>query len=193
MTNSTESLIAQCLTNNSFAQQRLYHKYAPKMFGICMRFAKNEVEAEDILQEGFIKVFNNLKSFRNEGKLEAWIRRIMVNTAINFYKRKTPSFPEVDFDRLEPIHTSQESILDQLSHEELLSLVQKLPKGYRLVFNLYVIEGYSHKEIGEMLNVSINTSKSQLSRAKDLLRYRLKRKEKISDYKSNYLQEKIVC
>lgn len=189
---STENLIAQCLKCDATAQYELYQKYSPKMFGVCLRFAKCREEAEDILQEGFIKVFRNLKTFRNEGKLEAWIRRIMVNTAINFYKRKYPAFPDIDFDRLHPKHHSDEDITTIMSHKEILETVQKLPKGYRMVFNLYVIEGYTHKEIGNMLNISINTSKSQLSRAKDLLKLKIARKERNDIIQSNFLPQILV-
>lgn len=190
--NTTENLIALCLEKNSGAQQELYHKYSPRMFGVCLRFARCREEAEDILQEGFIKVFNHLKTFRNEGKLEAWIRRIMVNTAINFYKRKFPSFPDIDFDRLQHQQQTSEEVIARLSHEELLATVQRLPKGYRMVFNLYVIEGYTHREIGEMLRISVNTSKSQLSRAKDLLKTKIAKKENNYNYESNFLPQIVV-
>jgi RNA polymerase sigma-70 factor (ECF subfamily) len=189
---STENLIAQCLKCDTTAQYELYQKYSPKMFGVCLRFAKCREEAEDILQEGFIKVFRNLKTFRNEGKLEAWIRRIMVNTAINFYKRKYPAFPDIDFDRLQHKHHSHEDITAIMSHKEILETVQKLPKGYRMVFNLYVIEGYTHKEIGNMLNISVNTSKSQLSRAKDLLKIKIAKKERNDIMQSNFLPQMVV-
>jgi len=189
---STENLIAQCLKCDTTAQFDLYQKYSPKMFGVCLRFAKCREEAEDILQEGFIKVFRNLKTFRNEGKLEAWIRRIMVNTAINFYKRKYPVFPDIDFDRLQLKHHANEDITAVMSHKEILETVQKLPKGYRMVFNLYVIEGYAHKEIGNMLNISVNTSKSQLSRAKDLLKIKIAKKERNEIIQSNFLPQMVV-
>ncbi len=189
---STENLIAQCLKCDTTAQYELYQKYSPKMFGVCLRFAKCREEAEDILQEGFIKVFRNLKTFRNEGKLEAWIRRIMVNTAINFYKRKYPAFPDIDFDRLQLKHHSHDDITAIMSHKEILETVQKLPKGYRMVFNLYVIEGYTHKEIGNMLNISVNTSKSQLSRAKDLLKIKIAKKERNEIIQSNFLPQMVV-
>lgn len=189
---STENLIEKCLKCDVTAQYELYQKYSPKMFGVCLRFAKCREEAEDILQEGFIKVFKNLKTFRNEGKLEAWIRRIMVNTAINFYKRKYPDFPDIDFDRLQLKYHAHEDITAEMSHKEILETVQKLPKGYRMVFNLYVIEGYTHKEIGKMLNISVNTSKSQLSRAKDLLKIKITKKEKNQIGQSNFLPQLAV-
>jgi RNA polymerase sigma-70 factor (ECF subfamily) len=148
------------------------------MFGICLRYAKNQMEAEDVLQEGFIKVFRYLKDYRNDGSLEGWIRRTMVNTAINFYKKRIKYQKDLSLDQTEPINTDEESAIDKLSAKELLELIRQLPDGYRMVFNLNVIEGYTHKEIGEMLNISENTSKSQLSRARNVLQEKLKTKVK---------------
>ena len=173
-----EDFIGRCLDNDSKAQGELYKQFAPKMFGICLRYAKNQMEAEDVLQEGFIKVFRYLKNYRNEGSLEGWIRRTMVNTAINFYKKKIKYQKDVSLDQTEPINTEEESAIDKLSAKELLDLIRALPDGYRMVFNLNVIEGYTHKEIGEMLKISENTSKSQLSRARGVLQDKLKKRIK---------------
>ena len=173
-----EDFIERCLNNDSKSQGELYRKFAPKMFGICLRYAKNQMEAEDVLQEGFIKVFRYLKDYRNEGSLEGWIRRTMVNTAINFYKKKVKYQKDVSLDQTEPINNEEESAIDKLSAKELLELIHGLPDGYRMVFNLNVIEGYTHKEIGGMLNISENTSKSQLSRARGVLQEKLKWKVK---------------
>lgn len=139
------------------------------MFGVCLRYSKNRMEAEDILQEGFIKVFNNLSQYRNQGSLEGWVRRTMVNTAINHYKRFSKHFNELDIDDLEIGPVTSETALDSISAKELLALIQELPKGYRVVFNLNILEGYTHKQIAEILDISENTSKSQLSRARSLL------------------------
>lgn len=173
-----DNFIERCLDNDSKAQGELYKHYAPKMFGICLRYAKNQMEAEDVLQEGFIKVFRYLKDYRSEGSLEGWIRRTMVNTAINFYKKKTKYQKEISLDQTEPISNEEESAIDKLSAKELLEVIRELPDGYRMVFNLNVIEGYTHKEIGEMLKISENTSKSQLSRARGVLQDKLKNKLK---------------
>lgn len=148
------------------------------MYGICLRFARNQMEAEDVMQEGFIKVFRYLKDYRNDGSLEGWIRRTMVNTAINFYKKKIKYQKDVSLDQGEPISVEEESAIDRLSTQELLEMIRELPDGYRMVFNLNVIEGYTHKEIGDMLNISENTSKSQLSRARGVLQEKLKKKVK---------------
>ncbi len=173
-----DNFIERCLNNDSKAQGELYKHFAPKMFGICLRYAKNQMEAEDVLQEGFIKVFRYLKDYRSEGSLEGWIRRTMVNTAINFYKQKTKYQKEISLDQTEPISYEEESAIDKLSAKELLDVIRELPDGYRMVFNLNVIEGYTHKEIGGMLNISENTSKSQLSRARGVLQNKLKNKLK---------------
>ncbi len=162
--------------------EMLYQKYSSKMYGICLRFAGNTMEADDILQEGFIKVFTKLKYFRNEGSLEGWVRRIFVNTAINYYRKKSRYAFNED---LEDVHfntaRTESGYSDLLSKEELVSLIQSLPNGYRTVFNLNVVEGYTHKEIGEMLGISDNTSKSQLTRAKTILKKKvlLLMKEKV--------------
>lgn len=131
------------------------------------------MEAEDILQEGFIKVFLNLKKYRHEGSLEGWIRRTMVNTAINHYKKNLKAMKERDIDELEILDKNVNDVIDQMSAQEILGYVQDLPPGYRMVFNLNVIEGYTHKKIGEMLNISENTSKSQLFRAKNVLQRKI--------------------
>ena len=171
---SEEELIDQCLQNNSRAQESFYRRFAPKMYGVCLRFAKNKMEADDILQEGFIKVYSNLKSFRNEGSLEGWIRRTIVNTAINFYKKNAKYLKDIEIEKAEIMLSMNEGALDKLSVKELLSLIKKLPSGYRMVFNLNVMEGYTHKEISQLLDISENTSKSQLSRARQTLQRKLK-------------------
>ena len=131
------------------------------------------MEAEDILQEGFIKVFLNLKNYRHEGSLEGWIRRTMINTAINQYKKNIRAMKELDIQEMEIRDEKVEDVLDQMAAQEIIGYVQDLPPGYRIVFNLNVIEGYTHKKIGEMLNISENTSKSQLFRAKNALKRKI--------------------
>jgi len=168
-----KQLLAKCLEKNRKAQNELYMKYAPKLFGTCLRYSKNNTDAEDILQEGFIKIFKYLKDFRNEGHFEGWMRKIMVTTALNFYKRKSLLNKEVDPDFVNAPSMSVPDVISLLSREELLSMIQELPDGYRMVFNLNTIEGYSHKEIGEIMNISVNTSKSQLSRARNSLQKKI--------------------
>jgi len=166
---SEEDLIDQCINNNARAHEALYRRFAPKMYGVCLRFAKNKMEADDILQEGFIKVYLNLKTFRKEGSLEGWVRRTIVNTAINYYKKNAKYLKDTEIEQAEILFNNVDGAVDALSVEELLSLVRELPTGYRMVFNLNVIEGYTHKEISKLLEISENTSKSQLSRARQTL------------------------
>jgi RNA polymerase sigma-70 factor (ECF subfamily) len=138
-----------------------------------MRYARNTLEADDILQEGFIKVFNFLKDYRYQGSLEGWIRRIVVNTAINYYRSRLHEWEEVNIEKAGSSPKLETAEVDNLSRDELLALIQQLPEGYRLVFNLYVIEGYNHQEIGKLLDISENTSKSQLSRARASLQEKI--------------------
>jgi len=160
-------------------QEELYRRFSPRMYGVCMRYAGNAEEAEDILQEGFIKVFKKLGSFRSEGSFEGWVRRIFVNTAIEHFRRKTYQ-QSITEQHENTIEGKSLSVLDNLGEKDILKLVQDLSPGYRTVFNLYVVEGYTHKEIGDMLGISEGTSKSQLSRAKVLLQEMVK----------NYLEER---
>jgi RNA polymerase sigma-70 factor (ECF subfamily) len=173
-------LINQCLKGNPKAQESLYRQYSPRMYGVCLRYSRSTLEADDILQEAFIKIFKHLENFNFQGSFEGWIRRIVINTAINYYKSKIHEWDEISIDRAESNIELKSKDIDTLSHDELLGIIQELPEGYRMVFNLYVIEGYNHQEIGKMLNISESTSKSQLSRARSVLQ------EKIKQRKLNY-------
>jgi RNA polymerase sigma factor (sigma-70 family) len=175
---SDKELIERCLKNDSRAQEFLYKRFSRRMYGVCLRFARNTMEADDILQEGFIKVFSFLKDFRHDGSLEGWVRRTIVNTAINYYNSKQKEWSETSIDMAESHLSVSEDILEKISTADLLNLIHELPEGYRLVFNLYIIEGYNHKEIAEMLNISENTSKSQLSRARMALQQKLAQRKK---------------
>lgn len=175
---SERQLIEGCLKKDPKAQEALYRHYSAKMYGISLRYAKNPMEAEDIMQEGFVKVFTHLNDYRFEGSFEGWIRRTFVNTAINYYKRKSRELVEISLENIEIVGANDESVLEKLSAEELLDLIHQLPTGYRLVFNLYVIEGYSHKEISATMNISENTSKSQLSRARSALQKMIRERNK---------------
>jgi len=149
-------------------QRELYQRFAPKMYGVCLRYAGNAEEAEDILQEGFIKVFNKIGSFRSEGSFEGWIRRIFVNTAIEHFRKKIYLQPITEHEEA-TVEGKYLNILDTLAEKDIIRLVQQLSPGYRTVFNMYVVEGYTHKQISEILGISEGTSKSQLSRAKLIL------------------------
>ncbi len=170
-----KQLVKNSLKEDELAFEELYKQFAPGMFGVCLRYARNRMDAEDILQDGFIKVFNNLKSFHNLGSIEGWLRRIIINTAINYYKKPDTHYHnDVDTDTMEDNEVYNEDIISDITTKELLSFIQDLPEGYRMVFNLYAIEGYKHKEIGEMLNISENTSKSQFAMAKKVLQEKIK-------------------
>jgi RNA polymerase sigma-70 factor (ECF subfamily) len=169
---SEQELIKGCAEGNRAVQKALYDGYCRKMMAICMRYARSSEEAEDILQEGFVKVFLNLKKFRSESRLDTWMTRIMINTALNQNRQKLYLVPMVDVTELE-LQEAEEINLARFHFSELIGLVQSLPDGCRIVFNLFAIEGYGHKEIAAMLSISEGTSKSQYNRAKSLLRTKL--------------------
>lgn len=173
-------LIKRCIDNDPVAQKDLYDLYAPKMWMVCMRFGKNQMMAKDLMQEGFIRIFTQLDKYNGQGSFEAWMRRVIVNTSINYYKKNLQRQKyEVDADEAYDLKQSEASALDKISSEELLKLLEKLPDGYRMVFNLYAIEGYSHKEIADMMGITESTSKSQLSRARSFMQDLLKKHYKI--------------
>ena len=173
-------LIKQCIDGNSTSQELLYRRFASKMLGVCMRYSNSRMEAEDILQEGFIKIFNNLSKFQFSGSLEGWIRRIMVNTALSYYKANIKYIQSIEYDSACCEEISKSDILDSINTEELLKLIQTMPEGYKMVFNMFAIEGYSHKEISDLMGISENTSKSQLSRARVYLQERIKKLMSVS-------------
>ena len=167
-------LIDGCLRGRQLAQKLLYDKYAGKMMAVCLRYAQTTFEAEDVLQEGFLTVFRTLGSFRRECPLEFWIRRIMINAALRQHRRNASLVAVSDGDYPETL-SSEEFTLSNFNFTELLAIVQELAPRYRMVFNLYAIEGYTHKEIGELLTISEGTSKSQYSRARVILQTKLER------------------
>jgi RNA polymerase sigma factor (sigma-70 family) len=162
-------------------QEELYRRFSPRMYAVCLRYAGNSEEAQDILQEGFIKIFKKLDTFRSEGSFEGWIRRIFVNTAIEHFRRKKYLQPVTEKEE-STLEGNYLSVLDSLAERDILDLVQQLSPGYRTVFNMYVVEGYTHKEIGDIMGISEGTSKSQLSRAKVILQEMVK---KFLEEKSN--------
>lgn len=165
---SETDLIQGCLQDDRRMQEELYNRFSGKMYAVCLRYAGNSQEAEDILQEGFIKIFRKLSSFRGDGSFEGWIRRIFVNTAIEHFRRKKYLQPVTEKEE-NMLEGDQISVLDGLAERDIINLIQDLSPGYRTVFNMYVVEGYTHKEIGDILGISEGTSKSQLSRAKIIL------------------------
>jgi RNA polymerase sigma factor (sigma-70 family) len=163
-------LVERCLRLEPKAQRAFYDYYKGRLMGLCRRYVSNPSEADDIFQEAFIKVFNQLHTLKNIDVLNAWIKRIVINTALNYIKANVKFKNNENTEGVEIADTADWDILSQITTEALLKIIQELPNGYRLVFNLYVIDGYSHAEIADMLNITESTSKSQLSRAKNYLK-----------------------
>jgi len=159
-----------CLKGDRKAQKALFDKFAPLMLAVCRRYVRRMEEAEEVLSNGFIKVFDKLKDFEDKGSFEGWIRRIMVNEALNHLRRGQSMFIEVEISEFD---SEEVMFSDQLDAQHLMMLIDQLPIGYRTVFNLYAIEGYKHDEIAEMLGISSNTSKSQLSKARKMLQQKV--------------------
>jgi len=178
MQQKEEEIIKGCIDGNRIYQKQLYERFASKMLGICMRYAKDKAEAEDMMQEGFIKVFRSIQNFRNDGSFEGWVRRIMVYNAINMFKLRKRKFRE-SLDSEGADGTVENNVIEMISAKEIISLIQQMPEGYRVVFNLFAIEGYTHREIGEMLEISEGTSKSQYSRARQFMKAVLAKHYKI--------------
>lgn len=177
-----DELIAKCKKENPQAQASLYEKYNKKMFAICLRYIKTQDEAEDTMINAFMKAFTNIKQFESKGSFEGWLRRIMVNESLTYLRRNKNMYLEVEIEKAD-YEPDYSSLANHLETEDLMKLIGNLPVGYRTVFNLYAIEGYSHKEIAEQLGVNINTSKSQLSRARALLQSQLTESERLLNQK----------
>ena len=172
-----ELMLAGCLKNNATSEEALYSRYSPRMLGVCYRFAKNREDAEDMLQEGFIKVFTQMHQYRNEGALEGWIRRIMVHTCINILKKNKKFAESVDIIHANSVHVKEDMIPSIMQAKQVVECIRMLPLGYRTVLNLYAIEGFSHKEISNLLDIEESTSRSQYTRAKAMLEEILVRKK----------------
>ena len=176
-----DKIVEKCKKNNSEAQKQLYNIYAPILYGICIRYVSDKSEADDILQKGFFKILTKIKDFSGKGSFEGWMKRIMVNTAITHYHKNKKHGNHYD------VTDIQETKIDGNSYsssdytkDELLGVIKSLPDGYRTVFNLYAIEGYKHKEIAKKMNIDVNTSKSQYSRARKLIQKKLEKLSKIN-------------
>ncbi len=174
-------VIDGCKKNKRKYQDALYKKYAAMLYGICLRYTRNQFDAEDVLQEGFVKIYKNIHTYSQDRSFEGWIRRIMINTAITHYRKNLKHAYHDDVDeahdlsgQLGPDQTAE------FTQGELMEAISRLPAGYKMVFNMYVVEGYKHKEIAEALDIDINTSKSQLSRAKKYLQRELQEMSKIN-------------
>lgn len=180
MSKKLTNIIKACQRGDRPSQKDLYSLFASRLYGVCLRYSNNEEDAKDLLQEGFIKIFNNLKHYRYSGSFEGWMRKIIVNTALERFRKSTRSLAIESEDYMDSLQLDYEHVLEELGYKDLMRMVQELSEQYRIVFNLYVIEGYTHKEISQKLNIGEGTSKSNLSRARELL------KEKVrSQYKVN--------
>ncbi len=166
-----EKLIKQCRRGNAKAQRELYHKYAAGMLSVCRRYVRSLEDAEEVLSNAFIKVFNKIDQYQGSGSLGGWIKRIMVNESLNYIRYQKNLFVEVEEENHRSF--SHQDVNNKQDAEHLMRLIDALPLGYKTVFNLYAIEGYTHREIGEMLGISENTSKSQLSKARKALQNKL--------------------
>jgi len=173
-----QTLIKKCLAGNPQAQKEMFDHFSGKMYYVCLRYACDQVEAQDMLQEGFIRLFGNLDSFKGKGSFEGWARRIFVHTAIKYYHRMRKHNGNVAIDHAYS-HKVDATALSELGERELLRLVQSLPDGYRTVFNMYAIEGFSHKEIAEKLGIKESTSRSQLVKARNMLQTQVADLQKI--------------
>ena len=164
-----KELIEACKNNDVRAQKLLYETFPRKMMSVCLRYADNREMAEDFLQDGFIKVFSSIRSYSYEGSFEGWMRRIFVNTALEALRKNDLLRNGVELNALEPQQEADYSAVEKISADELMELIAQLPPGFRTVFNMFAIEGYSHREIAETLNINESTSRSQYTRAKRLL------------------------
>ena len=167
---SDDELVERCLKNDVKAQKILFQRFAPKMMGVCLRYSNSTVDAEDMLQDGLIKVFEKLNMYSGKGSFEGWIRRIIVNTALDTIRKNKKMKFNTSIDEVEFSLKKEQYIIENLTAIELMKILQTIPLGYRTVFNLYAIEGFSHKEIAEDLGITVSTSKSQLSRARVVLK-----------------------
>lgn len=185
---SEQELIAGCVSNKREFQKLLYQKFAGKMLSLCLRYFKSREEAEDILQDGFVKVFKNIEKYEGTGSFEGWIKRIMVNTALEELRKKKKEFITRDIDELYIQPESLDKTDSSINTKDLINYIQALPDGYKLVFNLFVIEGYSHGEISKMLNINEGTSKSQLSKARGYLQKMMSQNERVQKQESEIVK-----
>jgi RNA polymerase sigma factor (sigma-70 family) len=177
-------IISGCLKNDRRMQGEFYRIFAPKMYAVCLRYTSNQFDAQDILQDGFIKIFESLKSFKGNGSLEGWMKRIFIHLALDRYRSKITHLSVDEINNHEDLNDSEASAIDTLSEKEILAYIRELPDQYRMVFNLYVLEGLSHQDIAAMMNIGVSTSRSNLARAKSIL------KEKI-EYQTKWIEKAI--
>ncbi len=171
-----QQLLIQCIENEPKAQKKLFEILAPKMYAICVRYAKDNDDAKDLVQEGFIRLFKNLEKFESRGSFEGWVKRIFINTCIEYYRKQQKENLKVEIENIAE-NAIESNTISLLKAADLMTIIQKLPLGYRTVFNLFAIEGYTHEEIANKLGITINTSKSQLFKARQHLQEIILKKE----------------
>ncbi len=181
-------LIEGCKRQDRQAQKRLYDQYASKLYALCCRYIKDKMEAEDVLITAFTKILNRIDQYTGEGNFEGWMRKVVVNDALSYLRKNKNMYLETDISAAD-YEPDYDKLENQLEADDLLKMIESLPTGYRIVFNLYAIEGYSHKEIGEQLGISENTSKSQLSRARAALQKCLQETEQKLVQKTNEYEQ----
>jgi len=177
-----EQIIDGCANNDRKMQKELYDKYSPVLYAICLRYARNRDDAKDILQDGFVRIFLNINQFSRQHSFEGWMKRIMINTSITHYKQNSKYYYQQDISEVEQTTVLTEHFdSDEFTREELMNVLQSISDGYRMVFNLYVLEGFKHREIADTLGIDVATSKSQFHRAKKIIQEKLKKltKEKV--------------
>lgn len=168
-----ELLIKECLKNNRNAQKQLYDKYASKLMGVCVRYTNAKEDAEDVLIEGFTTIFQKLSMYKGDGSFEGWMKRIMINTAISHFRLNSKYRFHQDIEEVHQEIEHQETVIEKMETQRIMKLVNSMPEGYRMIFNLYAVEGFTHREIAEQLGLSEGTSKSQFSKARKWLQSRL--------------------
>lgn len=176
---SDEELVERCVRKEPQAQEYLFKYFSGKMLGLCSRYADSLEEAEDIMQDAFVKVFQKIDTFKGNGSLEGWMKRIMVNTALDAFRKNKNFRHNIDIETIEYTSETYQHVLESLGAKDLLNLMKSMPKGFRTVFNLYAIEGYAHKEIADLLEITESTSKSQYSRARVYLQKMLQTEKAI--------------
>jgi RNA polymerase sigma-70 factor (ECF subfamily) len=176
-----KDLVKGCIRENRSCQQEVFRRYAGKMLNVCRRYTRHHMEAEDILQDAFIQIFDKVHTFKFQGSFEGWVRRIVINTALKNYQKSSFQKEKIGIDN-RPDNPVAPEVFSNLGEEELLNLVANLPQGYRVVFNLYAIEGYSHKEIAETLGIGESTSRSQLVKARKMLQSQVLELNKVASF-----------
>ncbi|MFP4288933.1 MAG: RNA polymerase sigma factor [Bacteroidales bacterium] len=168
-----KEIVKGCIKGNRAMQGKLYKMFAPQLYALCLRYTGNDFDAQDVMQEGFVKIFNSLKDFQWKGSLEGWMKKIFIHVALDRFRRKVHILSVDEIPETNNFSDKESSAIDDMSAKEILHIVQELPDQYRMVFNLYVLEGYSHHDISQILDIGVSTSRSNLVRAKNILKEKI--------------------